>query len=355
MIKVLIVDDSALVRQVLSKGLDSCEDIEVVGAAPDPYVAREMIVELHPDVLTLDIEMPRMDGLTFLQKLMDHFPLPVIIVSSVTTSDRQAAFKALNMGAIDVVNKPGGSISVQDVVEDISGKIRQAYKVKDTFLTRRKLLSVMSRSPGRHDTAEQHLSHISTTGVYVAIGSSTGGTVALEYLLAQLPAYLPPILIVQHMPLNYTAPFAERLNTLCSLTVKESEHGEIIQSGHAYIARAGVHMMFARRGTSGTLVHKDGDKVSFQKPSVDVLFQSMAEKAGKNVLSVMLTGMGSDGARGMLNLKRAGSETIAQDEATSVVWGMPRAAVKIGAVDKVLPLDKIPEEIIAFAKNHSGI
>ncbi len=355
MIKVLIVDDSALVRQVLSKGLDSCEDIEVVGAAPDPYVAREMIVELRPDVLTLDIEMPRMDGLTFLQKLMDHFPLPVIIVSSVTTSDRQAAFNALNMGAFDVVNKPGGSISVQDVIEDISGKIRQAYKVKDTFLTRRKLLSVMSRSSGKREKAEHYLSRINTTGVYVAIGSSTGGTVALEYLLGQLPPNLPPILIVQHMPLNYTAPFAERLNTLSSLTVKESEHGEIIQAGHAYIARAGLHMRFASRGTSGTLVHEDGDKVSFQKPSVDVLFQSMAEKAGKNVLSIMLTGMGSDGARGMLNLKRAGSETIAQDEATSVVWGMPRAAVKIGAADKVLPLDRIPEEIISFARNHSDI
>ena len=352
MIKVLIVDDSALVRQFLSKGLEDFDDIEVVGMAPDPYVAREMVVEKKPDVMTLDIEMPRMDGLTFLSKLMAYFPLPVIIVSSVTTRDNQAAIKALEMGAFDVVNKPGGSISVKEVIEDIVGKIRQAYKVKATFLTRRKAISALTVTRKADPREKEYLSGVKTTGVYVAIGSSTGGTVALEYILSQLPPYLPPLLIVQHMPLNYTAPFAERLNSLSPLTVKESKEGEVLQAGHAYIARAGVHMRFARRGTSGMLVHEDSEKVSFQKPAVDVLFQSMAEGAGKNVLAIILTGMGSDGARGMLDLKKAGATTVAQDEATSVVWGMPRAAVKCGAADRVLSLDKIPREIIQFSMGH---
>jgi two-component system chemotaxis response regulator CheB len=354
MIKILIVDDSALVRQMLSKKLGCFDDFEIVGTAPDPYAAREMVVELKPDVMTLDIEMPRMDGLTFLKKLMDYYPLPVIIVSSVTTRDNQAAFKALGIGAFEVVNKPGGSVSIEEVVDEIARKIHQAYLVRRSFLSRRKVINLVVKNGAPKQTSN-NLSRIKTTGVFIVIGSSTGGTVALEYLLSQLPTNLPPILIVQHMPVNYTAPFAERLNSLSPLNIKESETNELIQAGYVYIAKAGYHMKLQRKGTSAVIMHSEGDKISYQRPSVDVLFTSMAEMAGSNVLAVMLTGMGSDGAEGMLKLKRKGAKTIAQDETTSVVWGMPQAAVRKGAVDRVLPLDRIPDEIIRFSQSHREI
>ncbi|MDC7222286.1 MAG: chemotaxis response regulator protein-glutamate methylesterase [Spirochaetales bacterium] len=354
MIKILIVDDSALVRQVLKKRLEEIDDFQVVGTAADPYIARELVVSLKPDVLTLDIEMPRMDGLSFLKKLMDYHPLPVIIVSSVTTNDDQAAFKALDLGAFDVVNKPGGSISIDEVSDDIARKIRQAYQVRHTFLGRRNLVNIaMANRKGVKET--EALSRIKTTGVYIAIGSSTGGTIALEYLLSRLPTNLPPILIVQHMPENYTLPFAKRLNSLSGLTVKESEPNEIIQSGHVYIARGGVHLVTERKGTVVRLLHEEGKKVSYQRPSVDVMFASMARMAGGNTMAIMLTGMGSDGTVGMGKLKKKGALTIAQDEKSSIVWGMPKAAIEAGVVDKVLPLSEIPQEIINFSLQHNRI
>lgn len=347
MIKVLIVDDSAIVRQVLNRGLNEDPQIEVVGTASDPYAAREKIVELKPDVLTLDIEMPRMDGLTFLKKLMDHFPLPVIIVSSVTTRDNQAAIKALEIGAFEVVNKPGGSLSAKEVLGDISMKIRQAYKLKKSFLSRRQLAGMVKKEVP--EAAVQQLSRVKTTQGLIAIGSSTGGTLALEYLFSSLPANLPPILVVQHMPLGYTAPFAERLNSLSKLSIKEAENGEILHRGTVYIARAGIHMTYEQKGISGVIRFREGKKVSYQKPAVDVLFQSLVKTAGENVLAVILTGMGSDGADGMLKLKQTGALTVAQDKASSIVWGMPKAAVDAGAAVKEMPLDRIPEEIIRFA------
>lgn len=347
MIRVLVVDDSAIVRQLLESKLNNFGDLEVIGTAQDPYIAREMIVNLKPDVLTLDIEMPRMDGLTFLRKLMDYYPIPVIIVSSVTTRDDQAAFKALQIGAFDVVNKPSGSITVEEVIGEIVRKIRSAYKLKNSFLSRRKIMELVREKNTKIKI--ENLSKIKTTGVFIAIGCSTGGTIALEYILSNLPSYLPPILVVQHMPINYTEPFAKRLNEVSALTVKESRHSEVIQSGHVYIAKAGLHMKFQRRGTSSIIVHNDSEKVSYQKPAVDVLFSSMAEKAGKNVLALILTGMGEDGAKGLLKLKEKGAITVAQDEKTSIVYGMPLAAKKIGAAKKILPLDEIPKEIVNFS------
>lgn len=352
-IKVLVVDDSAIVRQVLEKKLSGFEDIEVVGTAIDPYVAREKILKLKPDVITLDIEMPRMDGLRFLKKLMEYYPIPVIIVSSVTSRDSAASLKALEIGAFDVVNKPGGSISVGEVTEDLVFKIRQAYQVKDSFTSRRKIVALAVGK--KNNVKVENLSRIRTTGVYIAIGSSTGGTVALEYILSCLPSNLPPILIVQHMPENYTLKFAERLNELSALTIEESAPDTVIQAGHVYIAKGGEHMLFDRKGTAAILQHSRSEKVSYQRPAVDVLFQSLAEKAGENVLSILLTGMGSDGAQGMLSLKKAGADTIAQDEATSVVWGMPRAAVLNGSAGKVLPLDQIPQAIVDYALKHQEL
>lgn len=354
MIRVVIVDDSALVRQVLKKKLDRFAQIDVVGTASDPYVAREMIVDLKPDVITLDIEMPRMDGLTFLKKLMDYHPIPVIIVSSVTTKDDQAAFKALNLGAFDVVNKPGSSVSIEEVALDIARKISQAYKVRHTFLSRRNLVRLAMA--GKKDTpSTETLSRIKTTGVYIAIGSSTGGTLALEFILSRLPPNLPPIIIVQHMPENYTKPFATRLDSLCSLTVKESESDEIVRSGCVYIARGGTHLVAERKGTLMRLRHLEGDKVSYQKPSVDVMFESMARIAGGNILAVLLTGMGSDGAKGMETLMKRGAMTMAQDEATSIVWGMPKAAIDRGAARKIVALEDVPREIIDYSLAHNDI
>lgn len=352
MIKVVVVDDSAVVRQLLTKNLQNYEDISVEASASDPYAARDLIVKLKPDVITLDIEMPRMDGLTFLRKLMNYYPLPVVIVSSVTTKDASAAVRALEEGAFDVVNKPGGSISVEEVVDEVAYKIRQAYKVRKSFISRRQIVKL---GGPKKPLVTVGLSQVQTTRVFIVIGSSTGGTVALENLFTRLPANMPPILVVQHMPENYTYQFAKRLDSLSELKIKESTTGEIIQSGHVYIARGGVHMRLKRKGTSMVITHDRDERVSYQRPSVDVLFESMAQQAGSNVLALILTGMGSDGAEGMLKLKNAGAATIAQNEATSVVYGMPQAAVKNGSAQRVMALDEMPQAMINFAVKHKDL
>ena len=349
MIKVLIIDDSAIVRQTLEDNLNKLPDITVVGTAPDPYVGRDKIVRLQPDIVTLDIEMPRMDGLTFLKKLMTYYPIPVIIVSSITAKDLQSAIKAMDSGAFDVVNKPGGSISVADVVDDIAFKIRQAYKVRDTYVSRRKIVTLGLKPPPLNFN-KQTLSDVKTTGSFIAIGSSTGGTLALEYLFTYLPAYLPPVLVVQHMPVNYTYQFANRLDSISRLNVKEAEDGEKAEQGTVYIAKGGIHLTTERRGAALYIRHENSDRVCFQKPSVDVLFNSIADTAGSNVLGILLTGMGNDGADGLLKLRNTGAMTIAQDEESSVVWGMPQAAVKKDAAVSVLGLNDIPQAIIQFAE-----
>lgn len=343
MIKVLIVDDSAIVRDVLTEALQGESDIEVVGTAPNPFIARDKILKLKPDVITLDIEMPKMDGLTFLKKLMEYFPIPTIIVSSVTTQDNSAAITALEIGAFDVVNKPGSSISIEEVKEDVINKVRQAYKVKDTYFSRRKIANI---SVQKSKPTTSSLLKVKTTDQFITIGSSTGGTIAVEYVLKELPANLPPILIVQHMPENYTLAFAKRLDSLCKLTVKEAEDGEIIQKGFVYIAKGGSHLKVTRRGASLYIKLEKGARVQYQMPAADVLFESLSKTVGQNVLAILLTGMGKDGAEGMLKLKKSGAYTIAQDEESSIVWGMPKAAIEINAHKDIVALKDIPNSII---------
>lgn len=351
-IKVLIVDDSAIVRSMLLERLSQEADIEVVGTAPDPFIARDKIVKLNPDVVTLDIEMPRMDGLTFLEKLMNYFPIPVIIVSSVTTKDQFAAVKALELGAFDVVNKPGGSITIQEVMEDILYKIRQASTLKEGFIHKREQVNARlhQKKSAQPKISQSMLSKIKTTDRFIAIGASTGGTVALEYIFKNLPANLPPILVVQHMPPNFTHQFAERLNGLSELNIQEAGDGDLISPGTVYVAPGGWHLTVERQGASVFTKLIDTERVHFQKPAVDVMFHSVAQVLGKNAAGFLLTGMGKDGADGMLAMKNAGSYTVAQDEASSVVWGMPRTAVEIGAAVDVLPLESIPSRIVQISE-----
>jgi two-component system chemotaxis response regulator CheB len=346
-IKVLVVDDSAIVRDIIATTIEKQKDMELIGTAPDPFIARDKIVRLNPDIITLDIEMPRMDGLTFLEKIMQYYPLPVIIVSSITTSDKYAAIKALELGAYDVVNKPGGSITVEEVIDEILMKIRNAFMNRNTFLKKWKELS-QQLTKVKKTFKKPLLAEIKTTDKIIAMGASTGGTVALEYIVERLPKHLPPILIVQHMPVNFTYQFALRLNDLSELTIKEAEEEDLIQVGNVYIAPGGKHLIVERKGASLFTKYNDGERVNFQKPAVDVLFKSVARFAGKNALGILLTGMGKDGAIGLLEMKKAGAKTIVQDEATSIVWGMPRAAVEIDATNEVLSLDDIVKAIIEF-------
>jgi len=337
--KVLIVDDSALMRQLLTQILGSDPELEVVGAAGDPYVAREKIKTLNPDVLTLDIEMPRMDGLTFLEKLMRGHPMPVIMISSLTSKGADTTFRALSLGAIDYISKPKVDVSNGTVeqAEEIVAKVKAAARAK----VRRPSVSNMPDAslPGK-------TLYFSATHKIVAIGASTGGTEALKDLLSPLPADFPGIVIVQHMPEAFTHQFAERLNSLCRIRVKEAQDGDRILPGHALLAPGGHHMAVVRRGMEYAVHVYRGERVNRHLPSVDVLFSSCARCMGKNVLGVLLTGMGADGARGMLEMKQAAAFNIAQDESTSVVFGMPREAILLNAVDQVLPLGQIPRALM---------
>ncbi len=343
-IKVLIVDDSAIVRKILSEQLSKEPDIEVIGTAPDPYVARDKIVKLKPDVVLLDIEMPRMDGITFLKKLMKYYPLPVIIVSSLTPKGSRMALEALDAGAVEVMCKPGGPYSVEEMVTDLVHKIKAAARVK---FIRGKVSK--AKVPSVRPTLAAPT--IETTNKIIAIGSSTGGTEALREILPQFPPGSPGILIVQHMPPGFTKAFADRLNELCQIRVKEAENGDSVIPGLALVAPGNFHMLLRRSGARYLVEVKTGPRVHHQRPSVDVLFNSVAKAAGSNAVGIILTGMGADGAKGLLEMKKAGAKTIAQDEATCVVFGMPKAAIEIGAVDKVLPLHKIPSEALKMIQN----
>jgi two-component system, chemotaxis family, protein-glutamate methylesterase/glutaminase len=335
-IRVLIVDDSAVVRKIFSEELSKYPDIEVVGTAPDPFVARDKIVALTPDVITLDIEMPRMDGLTFLRKLMRYYPIPTIIVSSLTPKGGKLTLEAMEIGAVEVIAKPGGSYSVGDMSSQLAEKIRAAARAR-----------VMKKDSGSPEMVRTPLKALAETShKVIAIGASTGGTEALKQVLTQLPANSPGIVVVQHMPANFTAAFADRLNSLCQLNVREAKDNDSVVPGLALIAPGNFHMIFRRSGARYYVEVKTGPMVHHQRPSVDILFKSTAQNAGGNAIGVILTGMGADGAEGLLEMKKAGAGTIAQDEQSCVVFGMPKEAIKKGAADKVLPLDQIATEMM---------
>ena len=335
-IRVLIVDDSALVRKIFTEELSRDPGIEEVGTAPDPFVARDKIVSLKPDVITLDVEMPRMDGITFLRKLMHHFPLPVIIVSSLTTQGGDVAVEALESGAVDVMCKPGAAYTVGDMSVDLIDKIKAAAKA--TIQKPQNGTAVLASTPP--------LSLTRTTNKIIAIGASTGGTEALRAVLEQFPANAPGTLVVQHMPEHFTRSFAERLNGLCAVEVKEAENGDAIVPGKVLIAPGNYHMMLRRSGALYFAQVKSGPLVCRHRPSVEVLFNSVAQTAGQNAVGVILTGMGGDGANGLLKMKQAGAPTIAQDEKSCVVFGMPKEAINCGAVDHIKPLEAIPQQIL---------
>ena len=343
MIRVLIVDDSALVRKILSDELSKHDDIEVVGTAIDPYVAREKIVRLRPDVVTLDVEMPRMDGLSFLGKLMRHFPLPVVVVSSLTPKDSETAIRALSLGAVEVIAKPGSAFSTQGIVGDLARAVRVAARAR---VSRR---AEAAPAPGAGPAAAPPpplAGTLATTHKVLAIGASTGGTQAIESVLRALPANAPGTVIVQHMPEHFTAAFAQRLNGVCAMEVREARDGDPVVPGVALIAPGGRHMVLHLSGARYYARIKDGPQVHHQRPAVDVLFQSVARNAGKNAIGVLLTGMGADGAKGMLAMREAGAHTIAQDEQSCIVFGMPKEAIKLGAAAEILALGDVPRGIL---------
>jgi two-component system chemotaxis response regulator CheB len=335
MIRVLIVDDSAVVRRVLTEELARFDDIEVVGSAVDPYVARDKIVQLQPDVLTLDVEMPRMDGLSFLARLMKHHPMPVVVVSSLTPANGELAVRALALGAVEVVPKPGSVYSTPDVGRDLVRAIRAAA-----------VAQIGGGDAEVHPPAPAHARPLRTTDKVVAIGASTGGVKAIEAVLKGLPADCPATLIVQHMPANFTRPFAARLDTVCPMQVREGRDGDDLAPGLALIAPAGSHMLLARSGTRYVLRVKDGPRVHYQRPSVDVLFGSVASSAGPNAIGALLTGMGSDGAKGLLDMREAGAHTIAEAEQSCIVYGMPKVAAEMGAATEVTPLPRVAGAIL---------
>jgi two-component system chemotaxis response regulator CheB len=340
-IKVLIVDDSAIVRKIFSQELSKHADISVIGVAPDPYVARDKIVSLKPDVITLDIEMPRMDGLSFLRKLMKYHPVPTIIVSSLTQGNSEMVLEAMEYGAVEVLAKPGGSYAVGDMSEQLVEKIRAAANVRMCIPP-----SPSSGPAMEKIDPEVGLALKRSTHKVIAIGASTGGTEAIKSVLTEMPAGSPGIVIVQHMPPRFTTAFANRLNGLCTLEVREAKDGDAVLPGTVLIAPGNFHMLLKRVGGTYYVEVKSGPLVFHQRPSVDVLFLSVARFAGANALGVIMTGMGRDGAAGLLEMKKAGAYTLAQDEASCVVFGMPKEAIRMGGVESVVPLSDIPRFLI---------
>ncbi|MBS4020527.1 MAG: chemotaxis response regulator protein-glutamate methylesterase [Dechloromonas sp.] len=354
--KVMIVDDSALVRQTVMQALSRDPSIEVIGTAQDPVFAHAKMQTNWPDVLILDIEMPRMDGLTFLKKIMAERPTPVIICSSLAERGAQVTMEALAVGAVNIITKPkiGLKSFLQDSANDILTAVKAAAHTNLGAL--RQLTTPITRGPVRAKISADAMlpsSHCGgkmygTTDKLVAIGTSTGGTQALEAVLTRLPAVCTGIVVVQHMPEKFTAMFAARLNSLCQLEVKEARDGDRVRPGLALIAPGGKHMLVKRSGAQYYVEVKDGPLVNRHKPSVDVLFRSVAQAAGRNAMGIIMTGMGDDGARGLKEMSESGASTIAEDESTCVVFGMPKEAIKLGGAGRVLPLDRIPQEIIVY-------
>ncbi|MBL8384930.1 MAG: chemotaxis response regulator protein-glutamate methylesterase [Burkholderiales bacterium] len=342
-IKVLVVDDSALIRKLMSEIVNAQSDMVAVGAAPDPLVARDMIKALAPDVLTLDIEMPRMDGLEFLEKLMRLRPMPVVMVSTLTERGTEATMRALELGAVDFVAKPKLDIQkgIADYAQDITDKIRAAARSRLPIA--RHLPAAAAQRPSRAALGNRTAS----TEKLILIGASTGGTEAIRTVLEGLPADMPGILITQHMPAGFTRSFAERLNKSCALAVKEAEDGERVLPGHAYIAPGSHHLVVRKSGANYITGLSDGPPVNRHRPSVEVLFRSGAEVGGANVIGVMLTGMGKDGAQAMREMRDAGAWNVVQDEASCVVFGMPREAIAAGAANEVVPLQEVAGRLLA--------
>jgi two-component system chemotaxis response regulator CheB len=351
-LRVLVVDDSALIRSVLRDIIDRESDMECVGVAPDPLVAREMIKALKPDVLTLDVEMPRMDGLDFLERLMRLRPMPVVMVSSLTQRGSEVAFRALTLGAVDFVTKPKLDMvrGMEEYAIDITDKIRAAAQAKMRLLATS--LRAVEESLSADAVLPSRSFRFASTEKIIVIGASTGGTEAIREILMCMPADAPAILIAQHMPEQFTRSFAQRLNGLCKISVKEAESGERVLPGHAYIAPGNMHLLLKRSGAQYIAELNQGPLVNRHRPSVDVLFRSAANVADGNSLGVILTGMGKDGAQGLLEMRSAGAHTIAQDEASCVIFGMPKEAIAMGGVEDVAPLSEIPRRMLERVAVH---
>ncbi len=326
---VLVVDDSAIVRSVLMRTLEKEPDITVIGGAPDPYVARQLLVEHEPNVVLLDIEMPRMDGLTFLSKVMTHFPTAIVIVSSLTPRGSDIAIEALRLGAVDVMCKPGAAYTLGDLGPELIERVRAAARIN---------IGAHVATLQRRDAPKRPTALLRTTNQILAIGASTGGTVAIEDLLVQLPPTAPGTVIVQHMPEHFTESFARRLDGLCAMNVREARNGDSVVTGVVLLAPGGKHMLLRRDGARYFVEVRDGPPVNRHRPSVDVLFRSVAATAGRNSVGVILTGMGADGAKGLLEMRQAGARTLAQDENSCVVFGMPKVAIELGAASEVVAL-----------------
>ncbi len=357
--KVLIVDDSALIRSVLREIVSDQPDMEVVGVAPDPLVAREMIRQTNPDVLTLDVEMPKMDGLDFLERLMRLRPMPVVMVSSLTERGSETTLRALELGAVDFVAKPKISIQsgMRDYADLIADKIRIASRAR--VRARQRMVDGVNGADGGDGADPARAmpalrTPFGSSEKLIIIGASTGGTEAIREFLQQMPSDCPGILIVQHMPEGFTRSFAQRLDSLCRISVKEAEHGDRVLPGHAYLAPGHSHLLLARSGANYVTALDQGPPVNRHRPSVDVLFESAAANAGRNALGVILTGMGKDGAAGMLKMREAGATNFAQDESTCVVFGMPREAIAVGAVHEIAPLVQLPRLVMEQLARDGG-
>jgi Chemotaxis response regulator containing a CheY-like receiver domain and a methylesterase domain len=356
-IRVLVIDDSALVRKLMAVMLSSDPAIEVVGSAADPLIAREKIKQLNPDVLTLDVEMPRMDGLTFLENLMRLHPLPVVMVSSLTVRGADVTLRALELGAVDFFAKPDSDLtsSFGAAAEEICAKVKLAAKARPHARTTVRKLDVAPRLSADVVLPKRLLPDVRGNGSIITIGASTGGTEAVRVVLEAMPADAPPIMIAQHIPAAFSGPFAQRMDRTSAMQVCEARDGESVQPGHAYIAPGGAHLLLTWDGAKYVCRLHDGPLVNRHKPSVDVLFRSVALSAGAGAVAALLTGMGDDGARGLLELQQTGAATLVQDEESSVVWGMPGAAWKLGAAREMLPLDQIAARLLLLARqSHDG-